>query len=723
MDIEGLDADESLTLAVDLCQQVVNPLHRLQNAAWNVTICHADTLPLGRDSQERSEQQVSPGSWLSRPPGNDVSDGVSVQTQHDRGYAAAAKAHGASAGPLEPKSENNKQYLVEIGSQFGTSKKEPSIKSMCDDICNSFARYAGKDDGDQWLPVPELLRIFTTHSVHSALMETFPLGTMTESARWEYANKICPGTGSVGARSVFAILTLLGNINEIIEFLNNGLTDTALPFVRNTTVNEVNGRLFPQGLSDQTLENWHFGSQWQLKDWTAFDAFQKRMGSPFFVLQRDQDLIPHYELEKHTVLPFTTDEGPEEKSWFSKNETERNPYFAVKELLRIEQKEKTSDQIINLPEEVRALTKTLENLLLFESPRYPEGILVISDFGFTRFHCRDTRSNTSFIGWSPTHCAPEVQLGKKISRSYDIWTLGCVYVEFATWYLTGSKGVGDEFVRRRLQDDQVGPSGIRYDKFFNVHLTSEGRQKPELKDSVQKWVDKLRRKSLCNKFFQDFLCFILDRMLRVDSKSRAGSDQVAAELKALELLCSNNNTEYLSRQHSPRLSASSSSQTSFLEDQSARSESFNVNACTPQTFQTWCSQSDFGSDHPVKEADRRRSIVNMDEVMAMGMATFSETISNMPQIGGEDVIPEVPQSVVVSNEQRVLDSTSRQISLLVDHAVQVPPCRSQGSYIDSDGRQLRHSLVSDVQQTKTMSLEGDLATRQPASNAYSNDDP
>lgn len=127
-----------------------------------------------------------------------------------------------------------------------------------------------------------------------------------------------------------------------------------------------------------------------------------------------------------------------------------------------------------------------ENLLLFESPRYPEGILVISDFGFTRFHCRDTRSNTSFIGWSPTHCAPEVQLGKKISRSYDIWTLGCVYVEFATWYLTGSKGVGDEFVRRRLQDDQVGPSGIRYDKFFNVHLTSEGRQKPELKDSVQK---------------------------------------------------------------------------------------------------------------------------------------------------------------------------------------------------------------------------------------------
>ncbi|KAF4773455.1 protein kinase domain-containing protein [Colletotrichum scovillei] len=552
---------------------------------------------------------------------------------------------------------------------------------------------------------------------------------MTESARWEYANKICPGTGSVGARSVFAILTLLGNINEIIEFLNNGLTDTALPFVRNTTVNEVNGRLFPQGLSDQTLENWHFGSQWQLKDWTAFDAFQKRMGSPFFVLQRDQDLIPHYELEKHTVLPFTTDEGPEEKSWFSKvrrvqihrghrtiakNETERNPYFAVKELLRIEQKEKTSDQIINLPEEVRALTKTLghsshdhvvqllatwrqgerwsmlfpwakcnlkdywrntepkntpefvqwiatqcrgiaqglqkihrkpsnhaqdfgihgdikpENLLLFESPRYPEGILVISDFGFTRFHCRDTRSNTSFIGWSPTHCAPEVQLGKKISRSYDIWTLGCVYVEFATWYLTGSKGVGDEFVRRRLQDDQVGPSGIRYDKFFNVHLTSEGRQKPELKDSVQK----------------DFLCFILDRMLRVDSKSRAGSDQVAAELKALELLCSNNNTEYLSRQHSPRLSASSSSQTSFLEDQSARSESFNVNACTPQTFQTWCSQSDFGSDHPVKEADRRRSIVNMDEVMAMGMATFSETISNMPQIGGEDVIPEVPQSVV-----------------------------------------------------------------------------
>ncbi|KAK1471155.1 protein kinase [Colletotrichum tamarilloi] len=128
-----------------------------------------------------------------------------------------------------------------------------------------------------------------------------------------------------------------------------------------------------------------------------------------------------------------------------------------------------------------------ENILLFQNERYPDGILVISDFGFTRFHGRDTRSNKPAVGYSPTHRAPEVDmdLHHPISRSYDIWALGCVFLEFITWYLTGPDGVSTEFVKRRVRDD-VGAYPIRFDKFFNMRVFADGKKEAEVKASVLK---------------------------------------------------------------------------------------------------------------------------------------------------------------------------------------------------------------------------------------------
>lgn len=123
-----------------------------------------------------------------------------------------------------------------------------------------------------------------------------------------------------------------------------------------------------------------------------------------------------------------------------------------------------------------------ENILLFVNETHPDGILVISDFGFTRFHGRDTRSNRLAIGSSPTNRAPEIDLKHPISRLYDIWALGCVFVEFITWYLTGKAGM-EAFMNRRIEDD-VGELKIKYDKFFNIRVGSDGKNEPEVKHSV-----------------------------------------------------------------------------------------------------------------------------------------------------------------------------------------------------------------------------------------------
>ncbi|KAF5962697.1 kinase-like protein [Fusarium bulbicola] len=86
-----------------------------------------------------------------------------------------------------------------------------------------------------------------------------------------------------------------------------------------------------------------------------------------------------------------------------------------------------------------------ENILWFRNgPNTDIGVLEIADFGLTRFHNKRSRSNISPVGMgnSPTYRAPEFDMPDGLlSRSYDIWALGYVYLEFLTWYFMGWEGV------------------------------------------------------------------------------------------------------------------------------------------------------------------------------------------------------------------------------------------------------------------------------------------
>lgn len=82
-----------------------------------------------------------------------------------------------------------------------------------------------------------------------------------------------------------------------------------------------------------------------------------------------------------------------------------------------------------------------------ERNREKHGILVIADFGLMAFHRGQSRSLVpgAKLHGTPTYAPPEWQLNYQVSRSYDIWSLGCVYLEFITWLV----------VRQLLVDFQV----------------------------------------------------------------------------------------------------------------------------------------------------------------------------------------------------------------------------------------------------------------------------
>lgn len=122
-----------------------------------------------------------------------------------------------------------------------------------------------------------------------------------------------------------------------------------------------------------------------------------------------------------------------------------------------------------------------ENILWFKdhdknSRECPMGVLQIADFGFADFHSKDSVSNveSTKFGMSPTYRAPEYDQGG-ISQSYDIWSFGCVLLEFVTWYMLGWGGV-EGFSMRRVDDSIVLPPKVREDNFFNVVQSAGGSE-------------------------------------------------------------------------------------------------------------------------------------------------------------------------------------------------------------------------------------------------------
>ncbi|KAK1510612.1 protein kinase [Colletotrichum costaricense] len=112
-----------------------------------------------------------------------------------------------------------------------------------------------------------------------------------------------------------------------------------------------------------------------------------------------------------------------------------------------------------------------DNILWFRSSMGDPGRLVISDFGLGVFNSKRSRSNipnNSGIGRTPTYRPPECDIeGAMISRSWDIWTLGCVYVEFVTWLLGGWE-LSEDFAEYRMTRSSIWGQEFKSDIYFDI---------------------------------------------------------------------------------------------------------------------------------------------------------------------------------------------------------------------------------------------------------------
>lgn len=127
-----------------------------------------------------------------------------------------------------------------------------------------------------------------------------------------------------------------------------------------------------------------------------------------------------------------------------------------------------------------------ENILWFKKYEgCDENHLVISDFGLTRFNSAHSRSRVlqnQIQGFSGTYRPPDLHLDDEISQRYDVWSLGCVLLEFISWFLLGYDDGIEAFIQSRTRDE-LETKNQSEDKFFGL---VDGNKGAMLKDSVTK---------------------------------------------------------------------------------------------------------------------------------------------------------------------------------------------------------------------------------------------
>lgn len=126
-----------------------------------------------------------------------------------------------------------------------------------------------------------------------------------------------------------------------------------------------------------------------------------------------------------------------------------------------------------------------QNILWFKDSEW--GTLKITDFGITEFSRQDAvdRQKRGPIASTRTYAPPETYLDLEVghlSPLYDIWSLGCVYLEFLAWWFGGWNMVS-EFAEARLPprpDVSYYGIGFKVDAYFDTR----GQGKAVLKQSV-----------------------------------------------------------------------------------------------------------------------------------------------------------------------------------------------------------------------------------------------
>lgn len=130
-----------------------------------------------------------------------------------------------------------------------------------------------------------------------------------------------------------------------------------------------------------------------------------------------------------------------------------------------------------------------QNILLFgkwDGCQEEIGMLQLADFGLTRYHHTQTVNQVAPIAGLHPYCPPESELQWNTGQSLDVWSLGCLFLEFSVWLVFGCKGRKD--FQEARQSTAIQHPNMRKPMFYEIQETkgflSNGKLKIKINSGV-----------------------------------------------------------------------------------------------------------------------------------------------------------------------------------------------------------------------------------------------
>ncbi|EWZ85597.1 serine/threonine protein kinase [Fusarium oxysporum f. sp. lycopersici MN25] len=174
-----------------------------------------------------------------------------------------------------------------------------------------------------------------------------------------------------------------------------------------------------------------------------------------------------------------------------------------------------------------------EKILHFPQKSGGHGLLKVAGPRIVNLHAKYTRDQAlatrkDFDYW--LYLPPEVDYDRMVSLKADVWSLGCIFLEFVIWLVYG-QGHLSKFHQHLKVDPEM-------DRFWSDSLSG-----PKKHPAVQYWIhQKLEKDLKVHTALWDLVELIDERLLVTSSDERGHAGEVNRNLKLIRKKCSENPT-------------------------------------------------------------------------------------------------------------------------------------------------------------------------------------
>lgn len=160
-----------------------------------------------------------------------------------------------------------------------------------------------------------------------------------------------------------------------------------------------------------------------------------------------------------------------------------------------------------------------ENILFFKLPGRKYGVFQVADFGSGKVHTyRSGSVNTRSPNGTLTYEPPEAAKEGATSRPYDMWSMGCVFLELLIWATCGYscvKTFRSNREERRFPGSQTDI--LKDDAFWQIDVHGNIQRRASVDEWFNRLPNEMERKKL--QILREVLDLV-DRMLDKDRQTR-----------------------------------------------------------------------------------------------------------------------------------------------------------------------------------------------------------